>query len=299
MSSFGDLLAPEEVRHAPVRMATDVSKDEVIQSFQQLWDIGGARFLGAFADTLINPDSNATAADFVRDKIRSIVTGSGNGGAAVSHVTPYRHEADLRRYRLLRNLQPSERAARRRCKRNPIEAITETGLRTTVDAYEFDVLVLATGFDAMTGALLNMDIRGLSGRALADKWAAGPRSYLGLSIAGFPNLFTVTGPGSPSVLSNMMVSIEQHVDWITDCLTHMRDRQLGRVEANPRSEEEWVDHVNEVANTTLFPKGGSWYLGANVPGKPSVFMPYAGGVGPYREICDNVTRNGYEGFEFS
>jgi len=148
----------------------------------------------------------------------------------------------------------------------------------------------------MTGALLGMDIRGVGGLSLREKWEAGPRSYLGLGIAGFPNLFTITGPGSPSVLSNVLVSIEQHVDWITDLLSHMKRAKLDRLEAAIEAEDEWVEHVNQVANATLFPKGGSWYLGANIPGKPRVFMPYAGGVGPYRDICDHIASNGYEGF---
>jgi cyclohexanone monooxygenase len=165
--------------------------------------------------------------------------------------------------------------------------------------YPIDMLILATGFDAMTGALLGIDIRGAGGLRLADKWRDGPRSYLGLAIAGFPNLFTITGPGSPSVLSNMMVSIEQHVDWITGCLEYLRRRGHTRAEADPQAESEWVEHVNEVANATLFPRAGSWYMGANVPGKPRVFMPYAAGVGPYREVCDQVRNDGYRGFRFS
>jgi cyclohexanone monooxygenase len=183
--------------------------------------------------------------------------------------------------------------------RNPIERITPTGVETRDGHYQLDTLVLATGFDAMTGALQRIDVRGEGGVALCDKWAAGPRSYLGLMVVGFPNLFTVTGPGSPSVLSNMLVSIEQHVDWITDCLRYLQDRGWRRIEALPEAEKAWVDHVNEVANATLFGEGGSWYLGANVAGKPRVFMPYAGGVGSYREICDHVAANAYEGFRCS
>jgi cyclohexanone monooxygenase len=144
-----------------------------------------------------------------------------------------------------------------------------------------------------------MDIRGVGGEPLASKWEAGPRSYLGLCVAGFPNLIMITGPGSPSVLSNMLISIEQHVEWVSDCIAHMREHGLTRLEADLDAENRWVDHVNEVANATLFPKAGSWYMGANVPGKPRVFMPYAAGVGAYREICDQVTANGYEGFSIT
>jgi cyclohexanone monooxygenase len=169
-------------------------------------------------------------------------------------------------------------------------------VRTTDTTYELDDLVFATGFDAMTGALLKPDIVGRDGISLREKWSAGPRTYLGLATAGFPNLFTVTGPQSPSVMTNMMVSIEQHVDWITDCLAHMEAEGLTTIEADRAAEDAWVDHVNQLASFTLFPKGNSWYLGANVPGKPRVFMPYIGGVGPYRAVCDEVVAEGYRGF---
>jgi cyclohexanone monooxygenase len=161
------------------------------------------------------------------------------------------------------------------------------------------VLIYAIGFDAMTGALERIDIRGRDGLKLKDKWAAGPMTYLGLTVSGFPNMFMITGPGSPSVLSNMIVSIEQHVDWIADCIHDMGERQLTVVEATPEAEAEWVAHVNEVAATTLYPQANSWYLGANVPGKPRVFMPYVGGVGVYREVCDEVAANDYKGFTLS
>ncbi len=181
-------------------------------------------------------------------------------------------------------------------KSSPIEEITPNGLRTKDAEYEFDCIVFATGFDAMTGALTSIDIRGRGGESLKDKWAGGPRTYLGIQIAGFPNMFTITGPGSPSVLSNMIVSIEQHVDWITDCIAYLRQNEVRTIEATEKAEDEWVDHVNMVANFTLYPKANSWYIGANIPGKPRVFMPYVGGVGNYGQKCDEVAANGYEGF---
>jgi cyclohexanone monooxygenase len=156
--------------------------------------------------------------------------------------------------------------------------------------------VLATGFDAMTGSVARIDIRGRGGQTLKQKWAEGPKTYLGLMSAGFPNLFIITGPGSPSVLSNMIVSIEQHVDFITDCLAWMRQRGLEVMEASQQAEDHWVAHVNEVAQMTVYPQANSWYMGANIPGKPRIFMPYIGGVGVYRRICDNVAAKGYEGF---
>jgi cyclohexanone monooxygenase len=156
--------------------------------------------------------------------------------------------------------------------------------------------VFATGFDAMTGAVSRIDIRGTNGRSLKEKWASGARAYLGLAVAGFPNLFLVTGPGSPSVLSNMMVSIEQHVDWITDCITTLRDRGVAAIEATSEAEDAWVEHVSDAAEATLYPLANSWYLGANIPGKRRVFMPYVGGVGVYRDKCDKVAAADYEGF---
>ena len=178
----------------------------------------------------------------------------------------------------------------------PIEAIAPKGVRQGGREFEVDDIVFATGFDAMTGTLTRIDIRGRNGETLAQKWEAGPRTYLGLMTAGFPNLFMVTGPGSPSVLSNMMVSIEQHVDWISDCLAALRERGQSCIEPTPAAEDAWVAHVNEVAFKTLYPKANSWYMGANIPGKPRVFLPYIGGVGVYRAKCDAVAGNGYEGF---
>jgi cyclohexanone monooxygenase len=181
-------------------------------------------------------------------------------------------------------------------RKTPIEEITPTSVRTSEAEYPLDMLVLATGYDALTGALLRIDIRGRRGQTLKEKWAAGPRNYLGLMTAGFPNLFIVTGPGSPSVLVNMIVGIEQHVEWIADCIEYMREHRFETIEADPAAEDNWVRHVNEEADKTLFVQANSWYLGANVPGKPRVFLPYVGGIGRYRKKCDEVAAKGYEGF---
>ena len=182
-----------------------------------------------------------------------------------------------------------------------IDCIMPNGIKTQQGDFECDVLVYATGFDAMTGALLKMDIRGRGGETLGEHWAAGPKTYLGLQVAGFPNMFTVTGPGSPSVLSNMIVSIEQHVDWIADCISYLGQHQYRSIEAEVAAENEWVEHVNTVANGTMLtaPSCNSWYLGANIPGKPRIFMPYVGGVGNYRAHCDGVVQAGYKGFALS
>ncbi|MDE0009169.1 MAG: cyclohexanone monooxygenase, partial [Gammaproteobacteria bacterium] len=179
---------------------------------------------------------------------------------------------------------------------NPVERITPKGVVTDGQEYELDSLIFATGFDAMTGALLNIDVRGRGGQTLDDKWSAGPRTYLGLSTVGFPNMFMISGPGSPSVLTNMITSIEQHVVWIHDCLEYLREKRLATIEATPPAEDDWVDHVNAVADLTLYPTCNSWYLGKNIPGKPQVFMPLIG-FPPYVEKCDAVAAGGYEGFE--
>jgi cyclohexanone monooxygenase len=176
-----------------------------------------------------------------------------------------------------------------------IEAITPKGVKTTDGDYSADIIVYAIGFDAMTGALSRIDIRGRGGKALNDVWAEGPRTYLGLMVAGFPNLFTVTGPGSPSVLSNMLMSIEFHVDWIADAIGHVLAKQASLIEATAQAQDAWVEHVNDEADKTLYPRAASWYIGANVPGKPRVFMPYVGEG--YKVRIDAVAAKGYEGFE--
>ncbi len=171
-------------------------------------------------------------------------------------------------------------------------------MQTAQGDFELDVLVYATGFDAMTGPLLRIDILGRDGLPLQTRWEAGPRTYLGLQVHGFPNLFTINGPGSPSVLSNMIFSIEQHVDWIGDCIAYMDQHQLSAIEPTPEAEEDWIAHVNKVASRTMFtaPSCNSWYLGANIPGKPRIFMPYVGGLPEYTRRCDEAVAKGYEGF---
>jgi cyclohexanone monooxygenase len=181
----------------------------------------------------------------------------------------------------------------------PITAAYPGGLRTATADYDLDTLVFATGFDAVTGALSRISVLGANGVSLRHAWAAGPRAYLGVAVAGFPNMFLVTGPGSPSVLSNMVLSIEQHVEFIAGLIGHALTTGASAVEAVPSAQDEWVAHVSEVAYETLFPHAESWYVGANIPGKPRVFTPYVGGVGPYRERCDSVAAAGYEGFSLS
>ena len=186
-------------------------------------------------------------------------------------------------------------------KETPLERITPNGIKTSDAEQELDVLIYATGFDAMTGALLKSNVVGKNGVALQDKWQFGPAAYLGLQISGFPNLFMVTGPGSPSVLCNMLVAIEQHINWISDCISYMEGNGLSQIEPTEQAEEQWVVQVNQVAEGTMYtaPTCNSWYLGANIPGKPRIFMPYVGGYPQYKARCDEIVANGYEGFSLS
>jgi len=182
----------------------------------------------------------------------------------------------------------------------PIEEIVPAGIKTASQTHDLDIIVFATGFDAMTGSLLKLNIEGVNGRKLNDDWRAGPQTYLGLQIPGYPNLFTITGPGSPSVLCNLPPAIEQHVEWITDCIKHMQNHALTTVQTSDEASQQWQKEVDRAANATLLPQvKHSWYLGANVPGKPRVFMPYAGGLSHYRSICDEVVAENYRGLTFS
>jgi acetyl esterase/lipase len=276
--------------------AFQVSAEERHAKYEEAYESGHLLAFGAaFADVLVNAEANQTVCDFLRDKIRSIVRDPETADA----LCPKDHFYGTKRpcidtgYFETFNL-PHVRLVDLR--REPIETITETGIETASRSFTFDVIVFATGFDAMTGALVSVDVTGRDGLTLADKWADGPRTYLGLMTTGFPNFFMITGPGSPSVLSNMAVSIEQHVDWVGACLAHMREEGLDVIEPTPTAEAGWVQHVNDWADVTLMPRANSWYMGANVPGKPRVFLPYIGGVDRYRRTCDEVVRRGYLGF---
>jgi cyclohexanone monooxygenase len=277
--------------------AVQVSNEARRHEYEARWEHGGVSFMGAFNDLLFNEESNATAAAFVRDKIREIV----RDPAIAEALTP-RYVIGCKRLCVDTGYYDTFNRANVTLVdvgKAPIEAITPRGVSVNGKEYALDCLVLATGFDAMTGALSRIDIRGEGGRSLREKWLGGPRTYLGLMTAGFPNLFTITGPGSPSVLTNMLPSIEQHVDWIADCLEHLRNHELARIDATQEAEEAWVAHVNEVAGTNLRSSCSSWYVGANVPGKPRVFMPYIGGFPTYVQRCEAIVAAGYEGFRLS
>ncbi len=276
--------------------ALDVSEQERLAEYERRWESGGLPFLGAFSDLITSREANDTAADFVRAKIRQVV----RDPEVADLLTPHtvlgckRLCSDTHYYETFNrpNVTLIDVTSR------PIEALTPDGLTAGGVHYEVDAIVFATGFDAMTGALLAVDIRGRDGLALRQKWSEGPRTYLGLATAGFPNLFFITGPGSPSVLSNMVPSIEQHVNWISACIAYLRSRGTSSIEPNRDAENAWVEHVNEVADATLYPTCNSWYIGANIPGKPRVFMPYLG-FPEYVEKADAIAANGYEGFELS
>jgi cation diffusion facilitator CzcD-associated flavoprotein CzcO len=278
--------------------ALEVSAEERRQEYEARWRRGGLGFGFAFTDLLTDERANETAAEFFRDKIRAVVRNPHVADMLMPRDYPIgtkRMCADTDYYDTFNRGNVTLLDIRQA----PIEAITPRGVRTREAEYPVDSIVFAIGFDAMTGALSNIDIRGRGGETLQRKWAAGPCTYLGLAVAGFPNLFTITGPGSPSVLSNMIVSIEQHVDWIADCIAYLREHDHRTIEATGEAEEGWVAHVSEVGNATLYPRAKSWYMGANIPGKPRIFMPYIGGVGGYRQKCDEVSASGYQGFSLT
>jgi cyclohexanone monooxygenase len=254
--------------------------------------------MAAFNDLIFNQAANNTAAEFVRGKIREIV----KDPRTAELLAPKDHPIGTKRICVdTRYFETYNRSNVHLVdvRSAPIEAITPTGLRTSGGNYEFDAIVFATGFDAMTGALTAIDIHSTDGSTLKQEWQDGPRTYLGLMCAHFPNMFMITGPGSPSVLSNMHVSIEQDVNWITECLAWLRAHHIARIEATQEAQDNWVLHGIEVANKTLYPKAASWYMGANIEGKPRVFMPYIGGVNAYREKCAEIAAQGYTGFRLT
>ena len=281
----------------PSCSALDVDPEEREREYRWRWEKGGVNFSHSYNDLSVNERANTTAANFVRDRIQATVKDPETAEDLCPRDYPIfckricldteyfetfnRHNVDLVNLR-----------------KTPLEAIERQGIRTSDGLHELDTIVYATGFDAITGAITAIDIRGRDNRSLSDKWAEGPRAYLGLASEGFPNLFMITGPGSPSVLSNVIVSIEQHVEWIADLLYHMSEQGNDEVEAQRDAEDAWVAHVNEVAGATLLPRAASWYMGTNIPGKPRVFMPYIG-VANYRKKCQEVAAAGYTGLTLS
>ncbi|MGE4615933.1 MAG: NAD(P)/FAD-dependent oxidoreductase, partial [Gammaproteobacteria bacterium] len=277
--------------------ALEATPQERQAAYEEAWQRGGLSFLGTYSDLITNKQANDTAAEFVRAKIHEIVDDPLVADMlSPDHVIGCKrpcsdsgyYEAFNRSNVTLIDLT-----------RTPLDAITPAGIKTTSAEYDLDCIVFATGFDAMTGSLNRIDIRGRDGQQLKEKWAPGPATYLGLQTVGFPNLFTITGPGSPSVLANMVTGVEQHAEWISDCIAYIREHGYERIEPTAEAEQAWVIHVNEVADTTLYPTCNSWYMGANIPGKSRVFLPYIGGFPTYERKCKEVVANDYEGFAFS
>ncbi|HXV01357.1 MAG TPA: NAD(P)/FAD-dependent oxidoreductase [Caulobacteraceae bacterium] len=283
---------------SPHRKAVDTPEAERQAVYERIWKLGGLRFFAeTFSDLITDKAANETAAKFVRAHIRAVV----KNPEVAERLIPRGHPIATKRppldddyYETFNrpNVTLVDIAAA------PISHFSGHAVHTTGATYEIDALVLATGFDAMTGALTRIDMRGRGGLSLKDKWAQGAATYLGLGIAGFPNLFTITGPFSPSVVANMPTGVEHHVDWIGECLTYMREHGLEVIEPTEEAEEAWVAHAADVASGTLYPQTNSWYVGANIPGKPRRFMVYLGGFSAYREHCAGVAEKGYEGFAF-
>jgi cyclohexanone monooxygenase len=293
----GDILLADHLAPTPVS-TVGMSAEERQALMDARWEVGGAAILYAFGDSMTNVEANDALADFVRSKIGALVKDL----ATAELLTPRGYPFGSKRLCVGTNYFETfnrENVALIDVSNTPITAFTREGLRIAETAYSFDIIVFATGFDAVTGALTSIDIRGSAGLHLRDAWAAGPHSYLGTAIAGFPNLFTVTGPGSPSVIGNVVMNIEQHTEWLVDLLDHARAQGIARIEADAAAQRDWSAHVADVASATLFSKGKSWYLGANIAGKPRVFLPYIGGLGRYRAICADIVADGYRGFCFS
>ncbi|HUH84879.1 MAG TPA: NAD(P)/FAD-dependent oxidoreductase [Stellaceae bacterium] len=280
----------------PLKSALDASEEERLDAYEAKWMEGGSiSFLYSYTDLLISKEANETASEFVRRKIRATV----KDPRTAELLCPNDHPIGTKRLILDTDYYETynrDNVTLVDIRNKPIREITPAGLSTADADYELDAIVFATGFDAMTGAMKEIDIHTDTGVSIQQKWEHGPRSYLGIMIAGLPNLFMITGPQSPGVKSQMILSCEQHVNWIADCLQYLHAQGFSRIEAEEDAEEAWVKHNNEVANRTLYPLANSWYVGANIPGKPRVFMPYVGGVTAYKKRCDEVAANGYPGF---
>lgn len=277
--------------------AFDVDDETRLDIYNKAWQKGGLQFRASFQDLLADDEANKTAAEFIKEQIRTVVSDKETAEKLANIDHPFatkRPPIDSHYFETYNE----DHVHLIDVRSDPIDHIDEHGLVLKSGArHDLDIIVFATGFDAMTGSLLNLNITGKQGQPLKDAWSAGPYTYLGLQVSGFPNMFTITGPGSPSVLCNMPVAIEQHVEWIADCIAYMREHDHQLIETDDEHCKNWVAEVNRAAEATLLPKANhSWYLGANVPGKPRVFMPYAGGMHHYRKICDDVQMEGYAGF---
>ena len=286
---------PKPPRRKPSKTLLDLTPEQRNEEIKEF----GYGTLAAYTDVLTNPEANEIACELYTEALKELV----HDPEVAAKLTPKNYPLGCKRpvidtdYYATFNRDNVELVDLRE---GGIKEITPKGLQTENGEYEFDILIYATGYDAMTGALNRIDIRGNQGRKLVEKWQEGPRTYLGLQTEGFPNMFTITGPQSPSVLSNVIVAIEQHVEWISDCIKYMNEENHASIEAIKAAEDNWVEHVNQVAEGTMYtaPNCNSWYLGSNIPGKDRIFLPYVGGARTYREKCDDVVAKGYEGFAF-
>jgi cation diffusion facilitator CzcD-associated flavoprotein CzcO len=289
--TFGSFLADFEKRSA-----FDVTPEEREARYEELWNEPGFGFwLGTYEDILTDLKANETQAEFVRKKIRSRV----HDPKVAEMLSPKGHPFGTKRVPLENGYYEVYNQSNVELvdiKATPIEMVTASGLKTTEKEYEFDMLLLATGFDTVTGSLDRIEIRGSGGVALKEKWVDGPKTYLGMGSSGFPNMFTVVGPHNGATFCNIPRCIEQNVEWVTDCIKYMNESGISRIDPNKDAEEEWTAHVQDVASGSLFSKADSWFMGANIPGKPRQMYLYAGGSPLYRKTCDRVAENNYEGY---
>jgi cation diffusion facilitator CzcD-associated flavoprotein CzcO len=278
------------------KSALEVSEEELQETYERRWDLGGVLFSKAFPDQLITVEANDTARRFWEQKVRAVI----DDPATADLLIPKDHPIGAKRICTDDNYFQTfnrDHVHLVNLRATPVERIDATGLQTTADHFDLDALVLATGFDAMTGSVQKLNIVGRAQRTLNEAWAHGPATYLGLGVAGFPNMFNIAGPGSPSVLANMVLHSELHVDWVADAITYLDDRDALALEAREDAAADWVQECSRRAAGTLMPQANSWYLGANIPGKPRVFMPFVGGFGVYGEIISDVAAAGYRGFD--
>ena len=299
--NYGDYrrLIRESIGGVPFEMpehgAVEDTPEEREKVFDFAWKRGGYIMIAAYPDIMTNAESNKLVGEWVKTKLRERIKDPKTAEMLMPNYkfATKRLCVDTNYYETYNR----DNVDLISIKDNPIDSVVPEGVRLADGtAVELDIIVFATGFDAMTGAMLAIEIKGRGGLALRDKWAGGADNYLGLTISGFPNMFMVNGPGSPSVLYNMVPGIEQHVDWISDCIDYMRKNGIMAIEADPDREAQWTHHVDEIARQTLYPEGNSWYMGRNIPGKPQRFMPYAAGGPPYHAVTDKIAAQGYRTF---
>jgi cation diffusion facilitator CzcD-associated flavoprotein CzcO len=286
------------IRPISTRPLFSVTVQEREELLEDGWRRGGRVFMGLFSDLLINPQANEIVADFVRRKISEVVEDADTAARLMPRGYPIfsrRPCLDTNYYETFN--RPNVHLID--CVSEPIERLTERAVKTSEQEIELDALILATGFDGLTGAMLAINIKGRDGQTLADKWKDGVKSYLGLTVSGFPNLFMLCGATGPSALANIIILNEENADWIANCIENMRDKGIASIDANVEAELEWVKTVSALANKSLISKGNTWYTGANIPGKPREFPIYIGGLNKYREICESVAQDEYRGFSLT